>query len=179
MMTDSTYASVLDLAAGGLVLAAVLIVWRRELRAIVRVLAWQGSAIVIEIAYEYNRPEEGERHRLPIAVRRRTGRPQIQGRLRWVKTARETVQTVAVPKHQTNLAPPAPRLIVRRLDDRGIVRRLGRRQSTPPGQGTLELASATVPHDICTQPADFSAHDVAGHHCPFIRSDKLEGRRIA
>src|SRR5438876_11976656 len=44
-MTASSYASLLDLAAGGLLLAAVLIVWRRELTAIVRLLAWQGLAL--------------------------------------------------------------------------------------------------------------------------------------
>jgi len=44
-MTEATYAGVLDLAAGAFLLAAVLIVWRRELRAIVRLLAWQGAAL--------------------------------------------------------------------------------------------------------------------------------------
>lgn len=34
-----------DFAAGGLLLAAVLVVWRRDLRAIVRLLAWQGMAL--------------------------------------------------------------------------------------------------------------------------------------
>lgn len=43
-MTDS-YAGVLDLAPGGLVLTAVLIVWRRDLRSIVRLLALQGVAL--------------------------------------------------------------------------------------------------------------------------------------
>jgi len=44
-MTQATYTGVLDLAAGAFLLAAVLIVWRRELRAIVRLLAWQGIAL--------------------------------------------------------------------------------------------------------------------------------------
>lgn len=44
-MTAIDFASVLDLAAGGLVLAAVLIVWRRDLRSIVRLLAAQGVAL--------------------------------------------------------------------------------------------------------------------------------------
>ena len=35
----------MEFAAGGLVLAAVLIVWRRDLPAIVRLLAWQGVAL--------------------------------------------------------------------------------------------------------------------------------------
>jgi hydrogenase-4 component E len=43
-MTDS-YAGVLDLAPGGLVLTAVLIVWRRDLHSIVRLLALQGVAL--------------------------------------------------------------------------------------------------------------------------------------
>jgi hydrogenase-4 component E len=44
-MTQTDYGSVLDLAAGGLVLAAVLIVWRRDLRSIVWLLAAQGVAL--------------------------------------------------------------------------------------------------------------------------------------
>ncbi len=44
-MTQTTYAGLLDLAAGAFLLSAVLIVWRRELRAIVRLLAWQGMAL--------------------------------------------------------------------------------------------------------------------------------------
>ncbi|MFY9919642.1 MAG: hypothetical protein WAL26_14750 [Mycobacterium sp.] len=44
-MTDVGFATLIDLAAGGLTLAAVLIVWRRDLRAIVRLLAWQGVAL--------------------------------------------------------------------------------------------------------------------------------------
>lgn len=42
-MTD--YGSSLDLAAGAFLLSAVLIVWRRELAAIVKLLAWQGVAL--------------------------------------------------------------------------------------------------------------------------------------
>ncbi len=44
-MIDANFAILIDFAAGGLVLAAVLIVWRRDLRAIVRLLAWQGVAL--------------------------------------------------------------------------------------------------------------------------------------
>lgn len=36
---------VFDFAAGGLLLAAVLVVWRRDLGSIVRLLAWQGAAL--------------------------------------------------------------------------------------------------------------------------------------
>jgi hydrogenase-4 component E len=44
-MTQATYTGVLDLAAGAFLLSAVLIVWRRDLRATVRLLAWQGAAL--------------------------------------------------------------------------------------------------------------------------------------
>jgi len=44
-MTDANFSILVDFAAGGLMLAAVLIVWRRDLRAIVRLLAWQGVAL--------------------------------------------------------------------------------------------------------------------------------------
>ena len=44
-MTDAAFASALDLAAGGLVLAAVLIVWRRDLRSITTMLVCQGGAL--------------------------------------------------------------------------------------------------------------------------------------
>jgi hydrogenase-4 component E len=44
-MTQATYSGVLNLAAGAFLLAAVLIVWRRELRSIVVLLAWQGLAL--------------------------------------------------------------------------------------------------------------------------------------
>jgi hypothetical protein len=44
-VTDVNFAILIDFAAGGLTLAAVLIVWRRDLRAIVRLLAWQGVAL--------------------------------------------------------------------------------------------------------------------------------------
>lgn len=40
------YVSLIDLAAGGVLLAAVLIVWRRDLPSIVRLLAGQGAALV-------------------------------------------------------------------------------------------------------------------------------------
>jgi hydrogenase-4 component E len=44
-MTPPSYADLLALAAGGLLLAAVGIVWRRELRSMVQLLAWQGLAL--------------------------------------------------------------------------------------------------------------------------------------
>ncbi|HEU0191352.1 MAG TPA: hypothetical protein VFR17_08790 [Mycobacterium sp.] len=44
-MTDPRFEALIDFAAGGLLLAAVLIVWRRGLRAIVALLACQGAAL--------------------------------------------------------------------------------------------------------------------------------------
>lgn len=44
-MTDENFATLIDFAAGGLMLAAVLTVWRRDLRSIVRLLAWQGVSL--------------------------------------------------------------------------------------------------------------------------------------
>jgi len=44
-VTQATYNGVLNLAAGAFLLAAVLIVWRRELRSIVGLLAWQGVVL--------------------------------------------------------------------------------------------------------------------------------------
>lgn len=44
-MSLATYAGVLNLTAGAFLLASVLIVWRRELRSIVHLLAWQGVAL--------------------------------------------------------------------------------------------------------------------------------------
>lgn len=42
----TNYVSLIDLAAGGVLLAAVLIIWRRDLPSIVRLLAVQGVALV-------------------------------------------------------------------------------------------------------------------------------------
>jgi hydrogenase-4 component E len=44
-VTDNGFVTLIDFAAGGLTLTAMLIVWRRDLRAIVRLLAWQGVAL--------------------------------------------------------------------------------------------------------------------------------------
>ncbi|OHV02282.1 hypothetical protein [Mycobacterium talmoniae] len=44
-MITPDFAILVDFAAGGLMLAAVLIVWRRDLRAITSLLAWQGVAV--------------------------------------------------------------------------------------------------------------------------------------
>ena len=44
-MTQATYNGLLNLAAGAFLLAAVMIVWRREIQATVKLLAWQGLAL--------------------------------------------------------------------------------------------------------------------------------------
>lgn len=44
-MITTDFAVLIDFAAGGLMLAAVLIVWRRDLGAVIRLLAWQGVAL--------------------------------------------------------------------------------------------------------------------------------------
>lgn len=46
-MSQATYNGVLNLAAGAFLLSAVLIVWRRELRSIISLLAWQGAALAV------------------------------------------------------------------------------------------------------------------------------------
>lgn len=44
-MTDAVYASVLDFTVGALLLTAVLVVWRRQLSALVQLLSAQGVAL--------------------------------------------------------------------------------------------------------------------------------------
>lgn len=44
-MSESVYVQLLDLAAGGALVAALLVLWRRGLAAIVRMLAVQGAAV--------------------------------------------------------------------------------------------------------------------------------------
>lgn len=46
-MGQDMFASTIDFAAGGVLLTAVLIVWRRDLAAIVRLLSWQGAALAV------------------------------------------------------------------------------------------------------------------------------------
>ncbi len=52
-MSDANFATLIDFAAGGLMLAAVLIVWRRDLRSVVKLLAWcvleAGSGLRVEV----------------------------------------------------------------------------------------------------------------------------------
>lgn len=46
-MSESLYVQLLDLACGGLLLTAVLVLWRRELAVIIRVFAAQGVALAV------------------------------------------------------------------------------------------------------------------------------------
>ena len=63
-MIATTYAGTLTLAAGSFLFSAVLIVWRREIRATIRLLAWQGAALAaIPIANGMH-----QRDWVPIAV---------------------------------------------------------------------------------------------------------------
>ena len=63
-MIAATYTGVLTFAAGSFLLAAVLIVWRRGLRATISLLAWQGVALAaIPIANGIH-----QRSWMPIAV---------------------------------------------------------------------------------------------------------------
>jgi len=63
-MIAATYTGILTFAAGSFLLAAVLIVWRRGLRATIRLLAWQGVALAaIPIANGVH-----QRAWMPIAV---------------------------------------------------------------------------------------------------------------
>lgn len=49
-MTEIGYAQLLDLACGAFLLAAVLVLWRRDLTVIIRVLAMQGVALAAIVA---------------------------------------------------------------------------------------------------------------------------------
>lgn len=51
-MRAGVYGDVLDLAAGGVLLAAVAVVWRRDLPAMVRILAGQGVALSVVVLAE-------------------------------------------------------------------------------------------------------------------------------
>lgn len=44
-MSGGLYTQLLDLACGGFLLAAVIVLWRRELASIIRVFALQGVAL--------------------------------------------------------------------------------------------------------------------------------------
>lgn len=49
-MSDTGYVQALDLVCGGLLLTAVLVLWRRELAVIIRVFAVQGVAVAVLVA---------------------------------------------------------------------------------------------------------------------------------
>ena len=63
-----TYATVLGLAAAALLLAAILIVWCRELAAMVRLLAAQGVALAVIPFAEGVRHHDGELIAVAVAV---------------------------------------------------------------------------------------------------------------
>jgi hydrogenase-4 component E len=65
-VSDSAYTQVLDLACGVFLLAAVMVLWRRELAAIVRLFALQGVALAV-IAAVLGR-HEGRWDLLAVAV---------------------------------------------------------------------------------------------------------------
>jgi hydrogenase-4 component E len=46
-MSDSLYTQLLDVACGGFLLAAVMVLWRRDLASIVRIFAFQGVALLM------------------------------------------------------------------------------------------------------------------------------------
>ena len=50
MIGESLYVQLLDLACGGLLLCAVLVLWRRELAVIIRLFAAQGAALAALVA---------------------------------------------------------------------------------------------------------------------------------
>ena len=62
-MTADTYRQLLGLAAGVMIVAAVLALWRRSLTAIVRILAVQGLAVAAIAAAGRHLPPRGQRHR--------------------------------------------------------------------------------------------------------------------
>jgi hydrogenase-4 component E len=49
-MSDTIYVQLIDLACGSFLLAAVLMLWRRDLSAIVRLFALQGAALALLVA---------------------------------------------------------------------------------------------------------------------------------
>lgn len=59
-MNDTSYVQALDLACGGLLLTAVLVLWRRELSMIIRVFAVQGVALAALVAVLAVREQSAE-----------------------------------------------------------------------------------------------------------------------
>ncbi len=59
-MSETLFVQLLDLACGGLLLTAVLVLWRRELAVIIRVFALQGVALAVLVAVLAARERSGE-----------------------------------------------------------------------------------------------------------------------
>lgn len=67
-MSDTTYVQLLNLACGAVLLTAVLILWRRDLAAIVRVFAVQGAAVAILVAVLAVHEQSGELWAVALGV---------------------------------------------------------------------------------------------------------------
>jgi hydrogenase-4 component E len=125
-MTDALYRQLLDLACGGLLLTAVLVLWRRRLAVAVRVFAAQGVALaglgavqaIHQVSVQLWAVAAGllvlRAIALPYLLRRAaTGQPRAEpGRLvaGWVSllaAAALTLLAYAVSRPLAELAPPA------------------------------------------------------------------------
>ena len=63
-MNNATYSSLLELAAGLVILCAYVVLWRRSLSAIVRALCVQGVSLgVVALVLGSSSPRRGARHR--------------------------------------------------------------------------------------------------------------------
>lgn len=67
-MSDTVYAQILNLVCGGLLLSAVLMLWRRELAAIVRLLAVQGVLLAALAALLGAREGSSELYAVAVGV---------------------------------------------------------------------------------------------------------------
>ena len=59
-MSETLFVQLLDLACGGLLLTAVLVLWRRELAVIIRMFALQGVVLAVLVAVLAARERSGE-----------------------------------------------------------------------------------------------------------------------
>jgi hydrogenase-4 component E len=59
-VTETLFVQLLDLACGALLLAAVLVLWRRELAVIIRVFAFQGCALAVLVGVLAAREDSAE-----------------------------------------------------------------------------------------------------------------------
>ncbi|MEV4003053.1 hypothetical protein [Actinomadura sp. NPDC049753] len=67
-MSDTLYVQLLDLACGAFLLAGVLVLWRRDLVAIVRLFAFQGAALGVLVAVLGVHESDAEVVGLAVAV---------------------------------------------------------------------------------------------------------------